>query len=208
MKSGRKIRVLLADDHLVVRIGLSDILSFEPDIEVVGEASDGAEAVRKAMALKPDVVVMDLMMPKLDGAAATEQIRAVNPATRILVLTTFGGSEEMRRALAVGAAGALVKGASKPELLGAIRRLASGGTVISPEIARSLELQPAAALSDRQLEVLGLAAKGLSNREIAGLLGVSLDCVKEHLKLVFSRLDATTRTEAVAIAVARGLIRL
>lgn len=208
MKGGGKIRVLLADDHLVVRIGLADILSFEQDIEVVGEAADGAETVRKAAALKPDVVVMDLMMPKIDGAAATERILAANPKTRILVLTTFGGSGEMRRALAAGAAGALVKGASKLELLGAIRRIASGGTAISPEIDRALELQPAVELSERQLEVLSLAAKGLSNREIAKLLGVSLDCIKEHLKLVFARLDASTRTEAVAIAVARGFVRL
>ena len=205
---GEKIRVLLADDHLVVRMGLAAIISFEKDLKLVGEASDGEEAVRKAAELRPDVIVMDLMMPLLDGASATERIRAANPGAKVLVLTTFGGSEEMKRALEAGAAGALVKGAQKKDLLSAIRRIAAGERVVSDEIARAIEMLPSGDLSERQIEVLRLAAKGLSNRDIAKVLGVSLDCIKEHLKLVFARFNAATRTEAVAIAVARGFVRL
>ena len=205
---GEKIRVLLADDHLVVRMGLAAIISFEKDLKLVGEASDGEEAVRKAAELRPDVIVMDLMMPLLDGASATARIRAANPEAKVLVLTTFGGSEEMKRALEAGAAGALVKGAQKKDLLSAIRRIAAGERVVSDEIARAIEMLPSGDLSERQIEVLRLAAKGLSNRDIAKVLGVSLDCIKEHLKLVFARFNAATRTEAVAIAVARGFVRL
>lgn len=203
---GEKTRILLADDHLVVRMGLAAIISFEKDMCLVGEASDGEEAVRKAADLRPDVIVMDLMMPKLDGAEAAARIRAADPSAKVLVLTTFGGSGEMKRAIEAGVAGALVKGASKPELLSAIRRIAAGERVIGAEIARALEMLPPVELSERQIEVLRLAAKGLSNREIAELLDVGIDCVKDHLKAVFSRLDASTRTEAVAIAVARGLV--
>ena len=205
---GEKIKILLADDHLVVRMGLAAIISFEKDLKLVGEASDGEEAVRKAAELRPDVIVMDLMMPLLDGASATERIRAANPGAKVLVLTTFGGSEEMKRALEAGAAGALVKGAQKKDLLSAIRRIAAGERVVSDEIARAIEMLPSGDLSERQIEVLRLAAKGLSNRDIAKVLGVSLDCIKEHLKLVFARFNAATRTEAVAIAVARGFVRL
>ena len=204
MKGG-KTRILLADDHLVVRMGLAAIISFEKDMCLVGEASDGEEAVRKAVNLRPDVIVMDLMMPKLNGAEATERIRAANPSAKVLVLTTFGGSGEMKRAIESGVSGALVKGASKADLLSAIRRIVAGERVISVEITRALEMSPPVDLSERQIEVLRLAAKGFSNREIAGLLGVGIDCVKDHLKTVFSRLEASTRTEAVAIAVARGL---
>ena len=205
---GEKIRVLLADDHLVVRMGLAAIISFEKDLKLVGEASDGEEAVRKAAELRPDVIVMDLMMPLLDGASATARIRAANPGAKVLVLTTFGGSEEMKRALEAGAAGALVKGAQKKDLLSAIRRIAAGERVVSAEIARAIEMLPSGELSERQVEVLRLAAKGFSNRDIAKMLGVGLDCIKEHLKLVFTRFNAATRTEAVAIAVARGFVRL
>ena len=205
---GEKIKILLADDHLVVRMGLAAIISFEKDLKLVGEASDGEEAVRKAAELRPDVIVMDLMMPLLDGASATARIRAANPEAKVLVLTTFGGSEEMKRALEAGAAGALVKGAQKKDILSAIRRIAAGERVVSDEIARAIEMLPSGELSERQIEVLRLAAKGLSNRDIAKVLGVSLDCIKEHLKLVFTRFNAATRTEAVAIAVARGLVRL
>lgn len=205
---GEKIKILLADDHLVVRMGLAAIISFEKDLKLVGEASDGEEAVRKAAELRPDVIVMDLMMPLLDGVAATAKIRAANPGAKVLVLTTFGGSEEMKRALEAGAAGALVKGAQKKDLLSAIRRIAAGERVVSAEIARAIEMLPSGELSERQVEVLRLAAKGFSNRDIAKMLGVGLDCIKEHLKLVFTRFNAATRTEAVAIAVARGLVRL
>ena len=205
---GEKIKILLADDHLVVRMGLAAIISFEKDLKLVGEASDGEEAVRKAAELRPDVIVMDLMMPLLDGAAATARIRAADPEAKVLVLTTFGGSEEMKRALEAGAAGALVKGAQKKDLLSAIRRIAVGERVVSAEIARAIEMLPSGELSERQVEVLRLAAKGFSNRDIAKMLGVSLDCIKEHLKLVFTRFNAATRTEAVAIAVARGFVRL
>ena len=132
--NGGKTRILLADDHLVVRMGIASIISFEPDLEVVAEADTGEEAVALARAHKPDVVVMDLMMPKLSGADATVAILQENPAVRVLILTTFGTSEDMRRALDAGAAGGLVKSSSQAEIIAAIRAVAAGQRVLSPEI--------------------------------------------------------------------------
>ena len=136
--NGGKTRILLADDHLVVRMGIASIISFEPDLEVVAEADTGEEAIALARAHKPDVVVMDLMMPKLSGADATVAILQENPAVRVLILTTFGTSEDMRRALAAGAAGGLVKSSSQAEIIAAIRAVAAGQRVLSPEIEHAL----------------------------------------------------------------------
>ena len=207
-RTGRKIKVMLADDHLVVRMGLAAIISIERDMEVVGEAADGAEAVKLAAELHPDVVIMDIMMPKLDGVAATAEIRKRNPETQILILTTFGTSDDLRRALEVGATGALVKDSAQTELVSAIRECAAGRKIISPAIARQLQSEmPKIELSPRQLEMLNYVAKGFNNAEIANMVGIGRDCVKAHLSAAFTRLNASSRSEAVAIAIRLGLLQ-
>ena len=202
-----KTRILLADDHLVVRMGIASIISFEPDLEVVAEADTGEEAVALARAHKPDVVVMDLMMPKMNGVDATVAILQETPAVRVLILTTFGTSEDMRRALDAGAAGGLVKSSSQAEIIAAIRAVAAGRRVLSPEIEHSLgTTSDPPLLSMRQLEVLNLAAKGFTNREIGDILGIGVNGVKAHLKLIYTRLGAASRTEATSIAINLRLI--
>ena len=207
-RTGRKIKVMLADDHLVVRMGLAAIISIERDMEVVGEAADGAEAVKLAAELRPDIVIMDIMMPKLDGVAATAEIRKRNPETQILILTTFGTSDDLRRALEVGATGALVKDSAQTELVSAIRECAAGRKIISPAVARQLQSEmPKIELSPRQLEMLNYVAKGFNNAEIANMVGIGRDCVKAHLSAAFTRLNASSRSEAVAIAIRLGLLQ-
>jgi len=207
-KTGRKTKVMLADDHLVVRMGLAAIISIERDMEVVGEAADGAEAVKLAAELHPDVVIMDIMMPKLDGVAATAEIRKRNPDTQILILTTFGTSDDLRRALEVGATGALVKDSAQTELVSAIRECAAGRKILSPAVARQLQSEmPKIELSPRQLEMLNYVAKGFNNAEIANMVGIGRDCVKAHLSAAFTRLNASSRSEAVAIAIRLGLLQ-
>jgi len=202
-----KTRILLADDHLVVRMGIASIIAFEPDLEVVAEADTGEEAVALARAHKPDVVVMDLMMPKLSGADATAAILQENPAVRVLILTTFGTSDDMRRAFDAGAAGGLVKSSSQAEIIAAIRAVAAGRRVLSPEIEHSLgTAADPPPLSIRQLEVLNLAAKGFTNREIGDILGIGVNGVKAHLKLIYTRLGVASRTEATSIAINLRLI--
>ena len=204
----KKIRVMIADDHLVVRMGLAAIISIERDMELVGEAADGVAAVKLAAELRPDVVIMDIMMPKLDGVAATAEIRKRNPDTQILILTTFGTSDDLRRALAAGATGALVKDSAQTELVSAIRKCATGEKAISPAIARQLQCEmPKIELSPRQLEMLNYVAKGFNNAEIAAMVGIGRDCVKAHLSAAFTRLNAASRSEAVAIAIRLGLMQ-
>ena len=205
--NGGKTRILLADDHLVVRMGIASIISFEPDLEVVAEADTGEEAVALARVHKPDVVVMDLMMPKLNGADATVAILQENPAVRVLILTTFGTSDDMRRAFDAGAAGGLVKSSSQAEIIAAIRAVAAGRRVLSPEIEHSLgTAADPPPRSIRQLEVLNLAAKGFTNREIGDILGIGVNGVKAHLKLIYTRLGVASRTEATSIAINLRLI--
>ena len=204
---GNRISVLLADDHIVVRVGIAAIISFEQDIVVVGEADDGVEAVQLARELKPDVIVMDLMMPRLDGVGATLEILRENPEAKILALTTFGASRNIRDMLDAGAAGALVKTSSQTEIIAAIREVARGGRVISKEIENSLKAAaPAPGLSARQIEVLGLVAKGCSNHDVARILGISVNSVKDHLKNIYAILDVSSRAEATALAVNLKLV--
>ena len=206
--SVEKIRVMLADDHLVVRMGLAAIISIERDMELVGEAADGVEAVKLAAELRPDVVIMDIVMPRLDGVAATSEILKGNPGTKILILTTFGTSEDLRRALDAGATGALVKDSAQTELVSAIRKCAAGEKTLSPSIARQLKCEmPKICLSPRQLEMLKYVAKGFNNAEIASMTGIGRDCVKAHLSAAFTRLNASSRSEAVAIAIRLGLLQ-
>ena len=204
-----KLRILLADDHLVVRMGLSALIDKQADMSVIGEATDGREAVELAEKLTPDVIVMDIMMPGMGGAEATAKIMRKCPGAKILILTTFGSSPDVRHALDAGACGALSKDALQEELLGAIRHVANGEHVVDREIQSSLATIPAAtALSARQVEVLRLVAKGFDNKEVARLLDLSVDGVKKHLKIIFASLGAASRTEAVSIALSNDLLKI
>ena len=205
----KKIRILLADDHLIVRMGLSAIISSEKDLELVGEASNGEEVVKLTGRVKPDVIIMDLMMPKLNGAEATAQVLKMHPQVKVLILTTFGESESVAQALNAGAAGAMVKDTNKATLLGAIRRVFAGERIISPEIQNALSAaEPPCQLSPRHVEILSYVAKGLNNREIAQIIGIGPDCVKAHLRTAFSLLNAATRAEAVSIALSKNLLKI
>ena len=202
-----KIRILLADDHLVVRMGIASILSFEKDIEVIGETDNGADAVRLARELKPDVVLMDLKMPQLNGADATMQIHATTPDVKILILTTFGTSAELKTAMDCGASGALLKNSSQAEIINAIREVVSGKCVMNYEIQHGIEeLKSVPKMSQRQLEILNLVAKGFSNKEIADILGVSLETIKDHIKKILVRMGVSSRTEAASLAVNLQLV--
>lgn len=203
----RRISILLVDDHEVVRSGLAAILSVEKDFEVVGEAADGREAVKMVKRLSPDVVVMDLMMPEMNGDEATAEIAALKVPTRVLILTTYGTAEEIGRALSSGAAGALMKTVSKQELFASVRKVAAGERVIGADIAVD-ETSPSVDLSPRQREVLESVTRGLSNADIAQQLGISPSAVKLYLSAVFEKLGAASRAEAVAIALKRQLLKL
>ncbi|MCR5750832.1 MAG: response regulator transcription factor [Kiritimatiellae bacterium] len=203
----KKTKVLIADDHALIRRGLSDLIRYEKDIAVVGEAADGESAVRATEEILPDVVVMDLMMPVMDGVEATRRIKAVRPETKILILTTFGSSADVSLAVAAGASGAIMKDATTDEQLGAIRAVAAGESAFSPEIAKMLREEPPPDLTERQHTILESAARGLSNKDIAMMLGISADAVKQHLATVCAKLGAATRAEAVAIALRKRLLK-
>jgi DNA-binding NarL/FixJ family response regulator len=203
------IRVLIADDHTIVRIGLKTLLTAEDDIEVVGEAKNGEMAVREAMRLSPDVVIMDLMMPKMDGAEATAALHEKLPETKVIILTTFGSSDGIAHAIESGASGALMKTADDAALISTIRSVASGKTVISPDIKRLLaEDPPIPVLTSRQTEVLQSMMRGLTNRDIAKQLGIRQDGVNEHVAAILAKIGAANRTEAVAIALRKHLLKL
>ena len=205
----QKIRVLIADDHTIVRIGLATLLGAEKDIEVVGEAQNGEVAVKEALRLEPDIIIMDLMMPKKDGAEATAELREKLPSAKIIILTTFGASDGIAHALESGAAGALVKTADDDALVATIRAVAGGETVISSEIKRLLaENPPIPKLTPRQIEVLQSMTRGLTNRDIAKQLGLREQSVKEHISAIFAKIGASNRSEAVAIAMRKCLLKI
>ncbi|EXG81728.1 response regulator [Cryptosporangium arvum] len=204
------ITVLLVDDHPVVRDGLRGMLDAEPDLEVVGEAGSGPEAVVLARTLRPDVVLMDLRMPGGDGATATGRIRAEVRTAHVVVLTTYDTDADILRAVDAGAAGYLLKDASRAELTAAVRAASRGETVLAPSVAGRLVQQvrrPAGPqLSARELEVLTLVGQGLTNAEIGARLHISEATVKTHLLRTFTKLDVSDRTAAVTTAMARGLL--
>lgn len=203
----KKIRVVIADDHAVVRTGLTALLGAERDIEVVGQARNGRDVIPLACDTQPDVVIMDLRMPEQDGAAATAELHACRPATRVLILTSFGEADGVAHALEAGAAGAITKTTEDAELVSVVRRIAAGETFISSEIQRLLkETPPVPKLTPRQHEILGYLVKGLTNREIAKILKIREDTVEEHLNLLLAKIDASNRTEAVAIALRKHLL--
>lgn len=208
MTPRKKLKILIADDHTMVREGLATILSFENDFTVVGEAEDGEDAVRKAQALKPDLVLMDLMMPGLDGADATAQIKAARSDTQVLILTSFGDSAHLNRALANGAGGAITKTMPKEALISAIRDVAAGTRVIAPEIHQALdEGNMLPELTPRQLDILDLLARGFTNKDMARLFGLSTAGIKFHLLTIFRKLDVENRSEAVAVALRKHLLK-
>ena len=205
----KKIRVLVADDHAIVRMGLIALLAIDGDIEVVGEAEDGAEAVRLAESTKPDVVVMDIMMPVMDGIDATAEIVKRVPGAKVLVLTTSNSSDDYSRALAAGARGIVVKRAANMELLSSIRKVAAEKTVMSPEARRLMqEDPPAPKFTDRQLGIIHSMMRGLTNHEIATQFNITPDCVKAHIKRVCNKIGAANRTEAVVIAIRKHLLKI
>ncbi|RZS55128.1 LuxR family two component transcriptional regulator [Microcella putealis] len=204
------IRVLVADDHAVVRAGIVALLGDEPDIEVVGEAVDGVEAVELAAALTPDLVVMDVRMPRLTGDEATARILAETPGVRVLVLTTYESDASILAAIEAGASGYLLKAAPAEELLAGVRSVAAGEVALSPAIAAQLVArvrQPAPpALTPRETEVLRLVASGLTNKQIGERLHLGEATVKTHLLRTFDKLGVSDRTRAVTLAMERGLL--
>lgn len=203
------IRVLLVDDHPMLRAGLADAIAGQPDMQVVAEAGDGQQALAAWAAVRPDLAIMDLAMPGMCGLEALQAIRAQFPAARIVMLTTFGGDAQVRRALQAGASGFLLKSSLRKELVGMIRAVHGGQRYISPEIAQQLASHLGAGLlSEREVEVLQCAAAGNANKRIAGLLAISEETVKAHMRSILAKLDANDRTHAVTIALKRGIITL
>lgn len=205
----QRIRVLIADDHIIVRAGLAALLSTESDLDVVGQAKNGIEAVREAIKLLPDVVIMDLMMPKKDGVEATAEITAQAPSVKVILLTTFGTSDGIAHALKNGAKGAILKNADNDQLISAIRTVAQGGKIISPEIRQQLALNPPIPeLTPRQKDILLSMVRGLTNRDIARQLGIRQDGVNDHVNAILRKIGAANRTEAVAIALRKHLLKV
>jgi len=206
------IRLVIADDHLVVRTGLRAMLGAEPDIDVIGEATTGAQAIDLADRLRPDVVLMDLRMPEVDGVAATARIREQHPEVHVLVLTTYDTDADILKAIEAGATGYLLKDATRDELFRAVRAAATGASVLAPAVAsRLMDRQRTPrheALSAREIEILEHVARGRTNKEIAAALFVSDATVKTHLLHIFAKLDVQDRTQAVTVALDRGILRL
>ena len=203
-----KIKILIADDHSLFRMGLSSLIASQPDLESVGEADNGQSAVEQVRKLKPDVVIMDLMMPDLTGAEATKLIHDEFPEVKVVILTTFGTSAEMSQAIANGAVGALMKDTKTIELLKAIRAVAANETVISPRLRQMAKDDVSALkLTDHQREILSGVVRGLRNSDIARELGVSEITVKKALQTIFAKIGASSRTEAAAIATRKHLVK-
>ena len=205
--SGRKTSVLIADDHSIVRMGLATLIDIESDMTLAGQAVNGRMAVDETLRLKPDVVVMDLMMPILNGADATGEISEKLPNTRVVLFTTFPASELISRAIDNGARGVIFKSAADTELVKAIRAVAAGKTYISPDVANLLASDPPVEpLTPRQKDILHSISRGLSNKDIAVELGITPTAVREHTIALFQKLGAANRTEATAIAMRKHLL--
>ena len=208
------IRILIADDHPIVREGLTAVLETQPDFAIVGEADSGTQAVERAAELRPDVILLDLALPELDGVAALRQIRAADPGAHVIIFTAFDTDERILAAVQAGAQGYLLKGAPREELFQAIRVVNSGGSLLQPVVAARLLRQFSGAatlpeqLTERELEVLRQLAKGRQNKEIATELWISERTVKFHVSAILAKLGVGNRTEAVSKAAQLGLVEL
>ena len=209
MKKEVKIRILVADDHFIVRMGLVSLISTESDMEVVAEAADGAQVVDLFGKCKPDLVLMDLRMPVKDGIQATTEIRSQHPNARVLVLTTFDGDTDIHKALQAGAQGYVLKNSTGEKLIPAMRAVIAGQRWIPTEVASRLASRKLfEELTSRELQVLQLLAKGLANKQIGDVLSITEHTVKDHLKSILGKLHVADRTEAVTAAIQRGIIHL
>jgi DNA-binding NarL/FixJ family response regulator len=203
-----KISILIADDHKLMRMGLVSLFNVQKDMTVIGEAEDGEQAIRMASELRPDIVIMDLMMPKVNGADATAAILAENPKIGIVVLSSFSNSFDMARAISNGARGAQAKESPTEDLIAAIRTVASGGTALAPEIVKSMKGNPPPPpLTEKQMAILRSVTRGLSNQDIAIQFGISPVSVKKHLSVIFTKLGVATRAEAASIALQKHLLK-
>ena len=203
------IRVLCVDDHPLVRKGIASILATEPDVQLVAEGANGREAVALFEKHRPDVTLMDLRMPEMDGIAAVQQIRRIAPDARIIALTSYDGDQDIQRALQAGVRGYLLKEMVHTEVLKAIRAVHAGQKLMPAEVVEKLaEHYPSSKLTSRETEVLGFVAKGVSNKEIAEKLGTADGTVKIHVQNILAKLGAADRTHAVTIAVQRGILHL
>jgi len=209
MSSENTIRVMCVDDHPLVRKGVASILANEPDMELVAEASDGREAVEKFRELHPDIILMDLRMPSMDGTEATRAIRNEDPDARIIALTSYDGDQDIYRALEAGVRGYILKEMVHTEVVKAIRTVLSGKRLMPPEVAERLsEYFPQVALTPREVEVLSYVARGMANKEIAHKLGTANGTIKMHVQNILEKLGASDRTHAVTIAIERGILHL
>lgn len=207
MNQKKKTRILIVDDHAIVRMGLAAILGTKEDLEVVGDAEDGTAAIQKAQKLRPDVVLMDIVMPEMDGATATAKILQLLPQTKVIILTSFGEADGIAHALDAGASGALMKNVDYSELVNAIRAVMVGETVVAPEIRKMInDMPPVPELSERQRDILISIARGLTDADIATQLNLSPYSVREHITTIFKKLDAANKAEAVAIATRKQLL--
>lgn len=203
-----QIRIMLADDHVLMRMGLSTLVDCEEDMKIVGEAKNGRQAVELAHALKPDIIIMDLMMPELSGAEATKLIHDAYPEIKIMVLTSFGTSKEMSDAITNGADGALMKDTAADELIKAIRAIVAGERIIPDRLMRqAAEDNVTPKLSDRHLEILSSIAQGQSNSDIAKQYGLSEISIKKQVSKIFARLGVSNRSEAVALALRKQMLK-
>ena len=209
MAKPEKFKVLVVDDHPMIRFGVSTMINAQSDMEVVGQAGDGPDAIEQFQLRRPDVTLMDLRLPGMSGVEAIRAIHALNPHARFVVLTTYEGDEDIHQALMAGAQGYLIKGMSNDALLDALRKVHAGSRFLPAPVASTLaERTPNSELSGREREVLTLLARGKSNKEIAAVLGITEATVKCHVSVILSRLNASDRTQAVVIALERGIVHL
>ena len=205
----KPITILLVDDHAVMRMGLASLLATCGDVEVIGDTGDGESAIKKALKLRPDVVLMDLVMPEMDGIETTQRLLEKWPEANVLILTTFATSDGINRALEAGAKGAILKNSDLKGLRAAIHDVAEGKRHCSAEVEQIMtDDPPIPELSSRQQEILNSIVRGLSNPDIARQLGISLPMVKEHLTSLFAKLGVANRTEAVALALRKQLLKI
>ncbi|MBR4939199.1 MAG: response regulator transcription factor [Kiritimatiellae bacterium] len=205
----KKIRILIADDHMLMRMGVSALISSTADMEIVGEAKNGRQAAELAKTLKPDVVIMDLMMPEMLGSEATGMITAADPDIKVIVLTTYGSSIELAKAIQNGAVGILLKDKVDMDLVNTIRFVVAGNQVIPTRLLKQIEQDKALSqLTDRQLTILASVAQGQSNSDIAKSFGLSEITIKKHLSSIFERLGVANRSEAVALALRKQMLKV